>query len=107
MPPMLFTRSIPERQYRDYTLYRPLLRRDFHYRCAYCLTQEFFLGGEANFEIDHHRPRSGPHARPDLESVYENLYWSCAECNQNKGDTWPEEEEYARGLRFIDPCEEW
>jgi hypothetical protein len=104
---MLFTRRTPEREYRDYTQYRDLLRQDFQFRCAYCLTQEFFVGGESGCQIDHHRPRSGPHGRPDLEAVYTNLYWSCSECNNNKGDTWPDEEEYARGQRFIDPCEEW
>lgn len=104
---MIFTRSLPEREYADYTQYRPLLRRDFDHRCAYCLTQEFFLGGEAGFEIDHHHPVNGSLGRPELVAVYANLYWSCAECNQNKSDTWPSDEEYAQRHRFIDPCEEW
>ncbi|HLK60176.1 MAG TPA: HNH endonuclease [Chthonomonadaceae bacterium] len=101
------TRSIPESEYRDHRQYRDLLRQDFQFRCAYCLTQEFFLGGEAGCEIDHHHPLHGPHGRPDLEAIYSNLYWSCAECNSNKGDTWPDEEEYEQGHRFIDPCEAW
>src|SRR5262249_15263118 len=54
--------------------------------------------------IDHHRPRRGPYARPDLECEYSNLYWACSECNENKSDTWPDTEDYERGLRFIDPC---
>ena len=104
---MIFTRGTPEREYQDYTQYRDLLRRDFQYRCAYCLTQEFFLGGEAGFHIDHHHPVSGPHGDEALRAVYANLYWSCAECNTNKGDTWPDATEYAQGQRFIDPCEAW
>lgn len=71
---MVFTRSIPDRVYADYAQYRPLLRLDFRYRCAYCLLHEFYLGGEAGCEIDHHRPQNGPSARPDLINVYENLY---------------------------------
>jgi hypothetical protein len=101
---MIFPRSVPERLYRDYTDYRPLLRWDFRYRCAYCLTHEYFLGGEAGCCIDHYRPVHGPFARPDLVADYNNLYWCCRECNENKGDTWPSPEDYALGLRFLDPC---
>lgn len=101
---MVFTRQLAPRIYTDYTRYRPQLRRDFHHRCAYCLTHEFYLGGEAGCEIDHHRPQRGPYARPDLISLYENLYWCCQECNQNKGDRWPSPDEAALGRRFLDPC---
>ena len=101
---MIFRRSVPRRTYADYTRYRRLLRADFRNRCAYCLRREFFVGGEAGMAIDHHRPRNGAFARPDLSSVYENLYWCCAECNQNKGDTWPAPGDYDAGCRFIDPC---
>ena len=101
---MIFRRSVPPRRYRDYTRYRSLLRRDFQYRCAYCLTHERYLGGEAGCAIDHHRPQRGLYARPDLESAYANLYWTCRECNDNKADTWPGSEEEERGMRFLDPC---
>ena len=104
---MIFQRSTPTTQYKDYTRYRPLLRKDFRYRCAYCLIHEYHNGGEANFAIDHHRPRKGPRARQELTATYANLYWVCQECNSNKGDTWPEDKEYAAGFRFIDPCESW
>lgn len=66
---------------------------------------EFHVGGEAGCEIDHHRPQNGAFARPDLMNVYENLYWCCRECNQNKGDMWPSPEQYNSGLRFLDPCQ--
>jgi hypothetical protein len=101
---MIFIRSLRTRTYLNYTKYRPFLRQDFRFRCAYCLIHEFYLGGEAGCEIDHHRPQNGQWARPDLISVYENLYWCCRECNQNKGDTWPSPEEYATDQRFLDPC---
>ena len=102
---MHFTRSIPPRLHRNYRSYRALLRADFRYRCAYCLTQEYYLGGDAGFAIDHHRPRRGDYARPDLENDYANLYWTCGECNQNKADTWPTPAETARGYAWIAPCE--
>src|SRR5687767_10620000 len=101
---MIFTRSVPQRVYTDYARYRPLLRGDFRHRCAYCLTHEFYVGGEAGCEIDHHRPQKGPSARPDLVNVYENLFWCCRECNQNKGDVWPSAQEQAQDQRFLDPC---
>lgn len=104
---MVFIRSVPPRQYQDYTRYRELLRKDFKYRCAYCLIPEFHNGGMANFVIDHFRPRKGLYARPDLEAVYGNLYWCCSECNQNKSDHWPHPKQEAEGLRWIDPCEAW
>lgn len=104
---MIFRRSDPPRRYRDYTRYRKRLRADFQHRCAYCLTHESHFGGEANFSIDHYRPRRGLYARPDLENVYTNLYWTCRECNENKADHWPRPEEEAQGFRWIDPCEAW
>lgn len=104
---MIFRRSVPPRRYRDYTRYRKRLRADFRYRCAYCLTQEHHFGGEANFNIDHHHPRRGHYARPDLENVYTNLYWTCRECNENKADHWTSPEDEAQGFRWIDPCEDW
>lgn len=64
------------------------------------------MGGEAGFEIDHFRPRNGLFAWPDLNAVYGNLYWSCRECNSNKGDSWPKPEDIELGLYFIDPCTE-
>lgn len=103
---MIFARSVPRRTYADYTRYRPLLRTDFRHRCAYCLRHEFFVGGEAGMEIDHHRPQNGMFARPDLANVYENLYWCCGECNGNKGDTWPMPADYDAGRRFLDTCHE-
>ena len=102
---MVFTRRVLTRSYSDYTRYRPQLRQDFLHRCAYCLRHEFFVGGEAGCVIDHHRPQGGAFARPDLTSVYENLYWCCNECNGIKSDTWPTPEEFEAGRRFLDPCQ--
>ena len=102
---MVFSRRVLTRTYADYTRYRPFLREDFRFRCAYCLRHEFFVGGEAGCCIDHHRPQHGPYGRPDLVSVYENLHWCCNECNALKGDTWPSPEQYVAGDRFLDPCQ--
>ncbi len=104
---MLFIRSSPP-AFAHYSDYREFLRIDFRYRCAYCLTHEgHFPHEQANFQIDHHRPRHGKYARPDLENDYTNLYWSCGVCNQRKSSTWPSLEQEAAGQKWIDPCEPW
>ena len=102
---MIFRRTPnvpPLADYRD--LY---LRPDFQHRCAYCLTHEFYFLQGAGGEIDHHRPL---HATGQdfshLRSIDSNLYWTCGQCNLEKGDLWRSDEEYAGGLRFLDPCAE-
>jgi len=103
---VIFVRSsLP--QFRHYSEYREYLRVDFQNRCAYCLVYEGHKGGEANFEIDHHRPKGGKYARPDLEHKYINLYWVCRVCNSRKSESWSSTEEKAQGYHLIDPCEAW
>lgn len=108
---MIFQRSTDVPQFTDYLDYRdPYLRPDFQYRCAYCLTQEYyFLDGDAG-EVDHHRPLHPPEALgkdfSHLKNAYDNLYWSCSRCNLYKGNLWPTDAEYAQGERFLDPCAE-
>lgn len=100
---MIFQRSPDVPALDEYEAYRPYLRQDFEYRCAYCLRHEFFFGGGEAGEIDHHRPR---HLFPGLTAQYGNLYWSCRRCNAVKGGKWPSAEQIGRGLRFLDPCAE-
>src|ERR1017187_2572237 len=87
----------------DYRQYRPFLRRDFRFLCAYCERTEFVLGGEEFFEIDHFRPAK---KFPEQQTHYPNLYYSCGKCNRHKGSTWPSGELMGRGFRFADPCRE-
>ena len=98
---MIFRHSsnVPEQV--EYEAYRPYLRQDFEFRCAYCLRHEFFFGGGEAGEIDHFRPR---YLFPDLVNEYENLYWSCRKCNAVKGGKWPSETQMEQGLRFLNPC---
>jgi hypothetical protein len=108
---MIFQRSPQVPALDDPLDYRDLyLRPDFEFRCAYCLTHEYyFLDGEAG-EVDHHRPLHPPKALSmdfsGLRSVYENLYWCCPRCNLYKGNRWPTNAQYAAGIRFLDPCAE-
>jgi len=84
---------------KPYKEYRPFLRRDFLFSCAYCTMSE----AEAQairMTIDHYEPRS---SRPDLENVYENLMYACDECNLRKGDRCPPSSARANGHRFFRP----
>lgn len=100
---MLFKRWEFPPIFADTERYRPFLRKDFLYRCAYCERPEIYLGGAECFEIDHFRPRS---KFPWLDADYSNLYYCCAKCNRYKGDSWPEAALAAAGYRFADPCAE-
>ncbi|MGI4788564.1 MAG: HNH endonuclease [Janthinobacterium lividum] len=103
---MIFHRSTDVPLLSDYRAYREIyLRPDFKYRCAYCLTHEFyFLQGDGG-EIDHFRPLNARNQDfTHLKNDYSNLYWTCGQCNLEKGNSWPSAAEYAEGLRFLDPC---
>ena len=105
---MIFRRTPDVPTLSDYRAYRDTyLRPDFQYRCAYCLTHEFyFLQGDGG-EIDHFRPlHAKDHDFSHLKNEYSNLYWTCGQCNLEKGNHWPSDAEYAEGFRFLDPCVE-
>jgi hypothetical protein len=98
-----FFRNESPPEFDDYRKYRPFLRRDFRFTCAYCERPEPALGGEEFFEIDHFRPVK---KFPEHVGRYANLYYACGKCNRHKGSTWPSEYLMGRGFRFADPCEE-
>ena len=97
----VFVRYEEPPHYSDYRLYKPHLRRDFHYQCAYCTVHEAEFGGHYNFQIDHFRPQS---LFPQLRTEYSNLYYACSICNTYKSNKWPTEEQRQQGYRFLDPC---
>jgi len=94
------TQKIPE--FSDYRRYRPYLRIDFRRRCAYCEMTEASVLGVTAFGVDHFRPRRW---FPDLDCVYENLYYCCNDCNRYKGSVWPPLHRVSEGYFFPDPCE--
>ncbi len=82
---------------RPYGEYKPWLRHDFFFSCAYCSMSE----AEAQairFTIDHYEPKK---ARPDLVNEYDNLMYCCDECNERKGDRCPPDSARADGHRFF------
>lgn len=69
----------------NYKDYKPFLKEDFSYRCAYCNTSEVTIG-TVPFHIDHFVPRKKfEGVLDDLDVYYDNLMWSCPRCNMKKG----------------------
>lgn len=101
----LFTRSKDIGTTTDHRENVDLLRRDFSFRCAYCLSPEPTVN-ERFFHVDHYIPRVlFKNGTTEYEgNFYENLYWACPECNLLKGDSfslsaWQVDE------WFVDFCE--
>lgn len=105
--------SIPERakgvvkrsspiQKNNYLAYRPELRADFWYSCAYCSMTEVESRG-VGFEIDHYLPREH---FPAKANEYQNLNWSCSVCNKMKTDYFPNEKALEKGYVIIRPDED-
>lgn len=95
-PPQPLIRKHGPQGYRVYESFKPWLRDDFSFRCVYCLCRErWFPDGEAAFSIDHIRPQS---LDPDLMNEYENLLYSCCQCNSVRGaDEVPDPSAHAYG----------
>jgi hypothetical protein len=72
------------RGYEDYSSFKPWLRDEFAFRCAYCLEREMWYPDRASsFCVDHIEPRS---RKPSLICKYQNLVYSCNRCNSAKQD---------------------
>ena len=54
--------------------YKPHLRIDFQWRCAYCETTEVYRRGVDVFGVDHFKPKA---KFPELDCHYPNLYYCC------------------------------
>ena len=70
--------------YAKYQYYKPWLRDEFTFRCAYCLTREtWYPNGEASFSTDHFAPQS---VATNLILSYDNLIYACLRRNSWKQD---------------------
>ena len=85
--------------------YRPCLRWDFGFTCAFCLLHETDLGSDLSgiegtglTTIEHWHPQS---AAPELANEYSNCLYACRFCNRSRG-TSPVESP-ADG-RLLNPC---
>ena len=105
---MAFRGQVPTRSsvrarnsYRDY---KAELRADFRERCGYCDARDEYFGGAQGSHIDHFAPKS---KFPYLETVYENLVYSCSFCNRAKSNKWIGDDHAVPNNGtdgFVDPC---
>jgi len=104
MSPYRYSKSLhvrsqaPAKPYGYYKRYKPALQREFNGQCVYC-RQPDYIRSYRFFHVEHYRPKSLFAA---LQTVYSNLFYSCAICNELKGDYWPT----ARSTDFVpNPCD--
>lgn len=87
--------------YKTYESYRPWLRDEFTFRCVYCLERERWT--RSTFHLDHVLPQV---IRPEKSLDYDNLVYSCANCNLAKGAETlpfgPDEVAFGQALRVED-----
>jgi hypothetical protein len=84
-----------------YSQYKPYVREDFRFCCAYCVSHEAHVGELWAMTLDHFKPKK---RFRDLAVTYRNLYYACCRCNTYKGDTWPSAADLRAGRRFVDAC---
>lgn len=82
-------------EHANYREYKSPLRSDFNKRCGYCDDDDFFMGGQRGFHIDHFKPKKH---FTELTSKYSNLVYACPFCNGAKSNKWKDTE------GFVDPC---
>jgi hypothetical protein len=88
---------------RAYEGFRPCLRWEFAFSCAFCLLHEAQVCpggvvGSSQFWIEHIEPQS---QRPDLRNMYGNLVYACRRCNLARRAR-PRTD--IRGRCLLDPC---
>ena len=72
------------RGYGNYESYKPWLRDEFTFTCAYCLVREQWQrGGHRHFSVEHIAPQS---TFPQRTTDYTNLLYSCVDCNSLRQD---------------------
>jgi hypothetical protein len=69
--------------YADYASFRPWLRDEFTFKCAFCLLREQWGRARGTFHLDHFHATA---RHPDQRLTYENLLYCCATCNEAKGN---------------------
>lgn len=83
--------------------YRPYLKKDFHYRCAYCNTWDVIIE-PLSFHIEHYVPEDTfKKERPELKTLYENLMYACPKCNLKKKNRFEGDMHRIENTLFYDP----
>ena len=88
-------RSYNGKEYSNYKIYKPFLRKDFNQKCGYTDCLDHWFGGVSTFQIDHFHPQS---KYPQLKTKYSNLIYCCSYVNRAKSDDDKD--------KYLDPCNE-
>jgi uncharacterized protein (TIGR02646 family) len=98
-PARVHLRTQKPPQYTNYRDYKPYLQNEFGGRCVYC--RKFDLDQDSSaFHVEHYRPKARE-LFPQFETVYANLFYSCAACNRWKKSYWHEDSK----KRILNPCD--
>lgn len=73
-----------------YSEWKPELAEEAFGYCVYCAVFDSQFGGQRNFHVEHHKPKS---LFPELELEYANLYYACPVCNIFKSNDWHDSED--------------
>lgn len=89
----------PKRVFKNYRVYKPILRVEFQRVCVYCREPDTLARAQV-FGVDHYKPKS---EFPQLKSDYTNLFYCCNICNTYKDDYWPAS---PKAHRILNPCDD-
>ncbi|MEW8143807.1 MAG: HNH endonuclease [Candidatus Thiodiazotropha endolucinida] len=87
--------------YKNYSDFKPSLRKEFDKTCVYCRTPDN-LSEKNYYAVEHYRPKR---KFPELETEYTNLYYACGHCNSKKGEFWPTDSQLMEGIFIPNPCD--
>jgi len=97
LPVVVRSAEVPAKS--NYQEYKPYLRVDFWYSCAYCTMTEVECNA-IGFCIDHYEPVV---KEPTLKNNYANCMWCCDVCNDRKSDISPSPNLRAKGYVIFRP----
>jgi hypothetical protein len=109
LPPLTQPRTLPIRRRHKprrgaFKVYRPCLRWEFGFTCAFCLLHEADIcpvggaRGSGLFTIEHGRPQS---LAGRLAHRYGNCFYACRYCNEARK---AKPNRNAKGERLLNPC---
>lgn len=80
--PKVHNKRTSNNKFSNYRDFFDDLRNDFNFRCGYCGTSCLIV---QDFEVDHFIPFAQfKERKPELETTYKNLVFSCKKCNRTK-----------------------
>lgn len=106
MPLFHYQKTIHKRKlspgpFKRYQTYKKYLKTEFDGTCVYCRMPDS-LSEVKSYAVEHYRPKG---QFPELETDYSNLFYSCCDCNSQKGVFWPSKSQLSLGMFIPNPCD--